>query len=115
MLMSDILQVYFSCLALEASPIKHALLAKCRVIKWLMQCPCRPITKKTPMSHIEVCEESVDNSFSTGHHEVSTPNGECSPSGYCSQTGYGHPPTAFLQRSIAVDPGEYPPCLGSSI
>jgi hypothetical protein len=54
MLMSDILQFYFSCLALDSSPMNHALLAKCRVIKWLMQCPCNPITEKTPMTHIVI-------------------------------------------------------------
>jgi hypothetical protein len=54
MLMSDILQFYFSCLALDSSSMNHALLAKCRVIKWLMQCPCNPITEKTPMTHIVI-------------------------------------------------------------
>jgi hypothetical protein len=35
------------------------------------------------------------------------------PSGCCSQTGFGRPRAACQRRSIAADPGGFPPCPGS--
>ena len=43
---------------------------------------------------------------------ISTPNGECSLSGCCSPKESCHLPIAYPQRSIAVDPVGYLPCLG---